>query len=439
MHIGSRAITLCHTCGVAIDPRFFTMPARSHFPHPLSAPAPSKVPGTGASLGGVQHWAAIATATLSFARNARTWVLLLAMGCTPWASATIMAQSNTSNVATSGAHQRATKPAKSSHRYKAPKAHAHGDTPEVLALAERIAQTHDLPAPWVRRQMAHALRLDSLSALVLPPATPSAKNWQAYRERFVEPRRIAAGLAFWQQHTQALQRAVQRYGVPAELVVGIIGVETYYGRHMGNFRLIDALSTLALNFPTEHPRHAERRAFFQAELGHFLAQAHRAGPSALNAKGSYAGAAGWPQFMPSSVAQWGVDFDGNGRIDLVRSPVDAIGSVANYLKSFGWVSGMPTHYPVTPPSDPTQRETLLLPDILPSFSAERMTELGATLQGPGLQHTGPLALVELHNGGQEPSYVAGTENFYVVTRYNWSSYYALAVIDLAQAIRDARP
>ena len=207
---------------------------------------------------------------------------------------------------------------------------------------------------------------------------------------------------------------------------------------MGNFRLIDALSTLALNFPTEHPRHAERSAFFQAELGHFLAQAHRAGPSALNAKGSYAGAAGWPQFMPSSVAQWAVDFDGDGRIDLVRSPVDAIGSVANYLKSFGWVSGMPTHYPVTPPADPTQRETLLLPDILPSFSAERMTELGATLQGPGMQHSGPLALVELHNGGQEPSYVAGTENFYVVTRYNWSSYYALAVIELGQEIKAIR-
>jgi membrane-bound lytic murein transglycosylase B len=281
--------------------------------------------------------------------------------------------------------------------------------------------------------------LDSLSALVLPPATPSAKNWQAYRERFVEPRRIAAGLAFWQQHAQVLQRAEQHYGVPAELVVGIIGVETYYGRHMGNFRLIDALSTLALNFPTEHPRHSERRAFFQAELGHFLAQAHQAGPSALNAKGSYAGAAGWPQFMPSSVAQWAVDFDENGRIDLVRSPVDAIGSVANYLKSFGWVSGMPTHYPVTPPVEPGPLETLLLPDILPSFSAERMAELGATLDAAGQRHVGPMALVELFNGGQTPSYVAGTENFYVVTRYNWSSYYALAVIDLGQAIRNARP
>ncbi len=415
------------------------MSHRSHVPHPLSEPTTCKGGGAGVLLRWVHALSALEEFVWTLARDARAWALLVAMCCAPWAGASPNAQSNA--VASPGAHQRASKPAKSNHRAKgpkAPKAQAHGDTPEVQALAERIAQTHDLPVPWVRRQMAHAVRLDSLSALVLPPATPSAKNWQAYRERFVEPRRIAAGLAFWQQHAQALQRAEQRYGVPAELVVGIIGVETYYGRHMGNFRLIDALSTLALNFPTEHPRHSERRAFFQAELGHFLAQAHRAGPSALNAKGSYAGAAGWPQFMPSSVAQWAVDFDENGRIDLVRSPVDAVGSVANYLKSFGWVSGMPTHYPVTPPVEPGPLETLLLPDILPSFSAERMAELGATLDAAGQKHVGPMALVELFNGGQTPSYVAGTENFYVVTRYNWSSYYALAVIELGQEIKAAR-
>ena len=381
------------------------------------------------------RWVAMAQNQLTLARWAWLSVLWVSLCAAPWAAAQTK---NNPPKASASAQQRAAKAGKSQHRAKAAKVSAHGDTPEVQALAERLAQTHQLPLPWVRHHMAHAARLDSLSALVLPPASPSAKNWQAYRARFVEPRRIAAGLAFWQQHKRELQRAEQTYGVPAELVVGIIGVETYYGRHMGNFRLIDALSTLALNFPTEHPRHAERRAFFQAELGHFLAQAHQAGPSALNAKGSYAGAAGWPQFMPSSVAQWAVDFDGNGRIDLVRSPVDAIGSVANYLKSFGWVSGMPTHYPVTPPVEPGQLETLLLPDILPSFSAERMTELGATLDAAGQKHTGPMALVELFNGGQTPSYVAGTENFYVVTRYNWSSYYALAVIELGQEIKAAR-
>ncbi len=412
------------------------MPPRCHFNPPRCACTETPVRQAKSGIETWQRGVAMAQSHLTMSRWAWLYVLVVTLCAAPWA---VAQTKNNPTKASASAQQRAAKAVKSQHRAKAAKAPTHGDTPEVQALSERLAQAHQLPLPWVRRQIAHAARLDSLSSLVLPPATPSAKNWQAYRERFVEPRRIAAGLAFWQQHRLALQRAEKKYGVPAELVVGIIGVETYFGRHMGNFRLIDALSTLALNFPTEHPRHAERSAFFQAELGHFLAQAHRAGPSALNTKGSYAGAMGWPQFMPSSVAQWAVDFDGDGRIDLVRSPVDAIGSVANYLKSFGWVSGMPTHYPVTPPMDPAQRETLLLPDILPSFSAERMTELGATLQGPGLQHTGPLALVELHNGGQEPSYVAGTENFYVVTRYNWSSYYALAVIELAQAIRDARP
>ena len=413
------------------------MPPRCHFTLSMCACTDRPVQQARSGMESLLRWVAMAQSHLTPARWAWLSVLVVSLCAAPWAAA--QTKNNPPKASASAQQQRAAKPGKSQHRAKAAKAPAHGDTPEVQALAERLAQAHQLPLHWVRRQIAHAARLDSLSALVLPPASPSAKNWQAYRARFVEPRRIAAGLAFWQQHKHALQRAEQTYGVPAELVVGIIGVETYFGRHMGNFRLIDALSTLALNFPTEHPRHAERSAFFQAELGHFLAQAHRAGPSALNAKGSYAGAAGWPQFMPSSVAQWAVDFDGDGRIDLAHSPVDAIGSVANYLKSFGWVTGMPTHYPVTPPVEPGQLETLLLPDILPSFSAERMVELGATLDAAGQRHVGPMALVELFNGGQTPSYVAGTENFYVVTRYNWSSYYALAVIDLAQAIRDARP
>ncbi len=361
-----------------------------------------------------------------------TWAMGLALAAASGIPSTLSVQAHAWQTV---AQQRGEK----THRPKPAKAPLMGETPEVLALAERIAQAHQLPLPWVRRQLAHAARLDSVLPLVMPPATPSAKNWQAYRERFVEARRIAAGLAFWQQHHRALERAEQRFGVPAELIVGIIGVETYYGRHMGSLKLIDTLCTLALHFPTDHPRHAERRAFFQAELGHFLAQAHRFGPAFMNTKGSYAGAQGWPQFMPSSIAQWAVDFDGDGRIDLVRSPTDAIGSVANYLKAFGWKTGMPTHFPVTPPQAADQLETLLLPDILPSFSPERMVELGAQFSAEGLQHKGPLALVELHNGGQTPSYVAGTENFYVVTRYNWSSYYAMAVIELGQAIRQARP
>jgi membrane-bound lytic murein transglycosylase B len=218
--------------------------------------------------------------------------------------------------------------------------------------------------------------------------------------------------------------------------VGIIGVETFYGQNMGNYRVLDALTTLTLNFPSAHPRAAERQAFFKSELGHFLVQARQQNDAAV--KGSFAGAMGWPQFMPSSVTKFAVDFDGDGRIDLRKSPVDAIGSVANYFKAFGWQTGMPTHYPVRFDEARLDKPTLLAPDILPSFSVSSFTAKGAVLDDEAKKHNGPLALVELFNGDDAPSYVAGTDNFYVVTRYNWSSYYALAVIELGQAIKANR-
>ena len=316
------------------------------------------------------------------------------------------------------------------------KGSAYGKTPEVMALADELAQQHALPKAWVREQLSQAHYLKGVPKLVLPPSVPAAKNWRAYRERFIESRRIEAGTQFWNTYQSALTRAEQTYGVPAEMVVGIIGVETFYGQHMGNYRVLDALATLTLNFPTNHPRAAERQAFFKSELGHFLVQAHQQTGAAIT--GSFAGAMGWPQFMPSSVTKFAVDFDGDGRIDLRNSPVDAIGSVANYFKAFGWQTGMPTHYPVSFDEARLDKPTLLAPDILPSFSVSNFTAKGAVLEEQGQKHTGPLALVELFNGNEPPSYVAGTDNFYVVTRYNWSSYYALAVIELGEAIKANR-
>ena len=167
-----------------------------------------------------------------------------------------------------------------------------------------------------------------------------------------------------------------------------------------------------------------------------MLQAQR-GADPLQPVGSFAGAMGMPQFMPSSIARWAVDFDGDGRIDLARSPADVIGSVANYFRSYGWQPGMPTHYPVRFDADRLDLEALLAPDILPTFSVPSFLAKGAVLNGAAVQHQGPLALVELQNGDAEPSYVAGTENFYVITRYNWSSYYAMAVIELGQEVRRA--
>jgi membrane-bound lytic murein transglycosylase B len=305
---------------------------------------------------------------------------------------------------------------------------------QTQAWAQDAAQRLQLDPVWVQNTLAQAQRLPSVERLVLPPSNPTAKNWAAYRARFIEPIRIQAGARFWQTHRSALERAEREYVVPASLIVGIIGVETLYGQNTGNFRILDALATLTFHFPSAHPRAAARQAFFQSELEQFLLLTSRSGADPLAIRGSYAGAMGLPQFMPSSWAKFAVDFDGDGRIDLFGSPQDAIGSVANYFKAFDWQPGMPTHYPVRLTAGQSNMDNLLAPDILPTFSVASFMSQGAALSGPALQHKGPLALIELLNGPDAPSYVAGTENFYAITRYNWSSYYAMAVIDLAEAV-----
>ena len=306
---------------------------------------------------------------------------------------------------------------------------------EAVSLwATEAAQRLNLDPAWVQKTMQKAQRLPLVEKLVLPAASPAAKDWGAYRARFIEPIRIQAGARFWLRHRATLEKAEREFGVPASIIVGIIGVETLYGQNTGNFRVLDALGTLAFHFPQAHPRAAERQAFFRGELEQFLLLTSRSGANPLAVRGSYAGALGLPQFMPSSWAKFAVDYDGDGRIDLFTSPADAIGSVANYFKAFQWRPGMPTHYPVTLAPGKTDMDGLLAPDILPTFSVTQFMGKGAALEGAALQHPGPLALIELRNGPNEPSYVAGTENFYAITRYNWSSYYAMAVIDLADAV-----
>ena len=309
---------------------------------------------------------------------------------------------------------------------------AYGRREDVLRFAAEVATRHGLDASALERQLAEARKLPSVQRLIMPPPAGTAKNWAAYRERFVEPQRIQAGLAFWRANERWLEAAEARWGVPASLVVGIIGVETFYGRHTGSFRAIDALATLAFDFP---PGRRDRSEFFRSELEHLLLLAHREKVEPASYKSSYAGALGLPQFMPGSLNRWAVDFDEDGHIDLHRNPADAIGSVAHYLAAFGWVRDMPTHYPVAAPVDVSDRAVLLAPDILPSFTPAQFSQRDAELPEPARQHEGLLALVELQNGDAAPSYVAGTSNFYAVTRYNWSSYYAMAVIELGQAVR----
>jgi len=311
----------------------------------------------------------------------------------------------------------------------------YGDLPAAMAFADDLAQRRGLDTTWVRQQIGAAQRLPNVARLMRPAPRGTPKNWAAYRARFIEPIRLKAGQQFWEANRDTLARAETQFGVPASLIVGVIGVETLFGRHTGNFRVIDALTTLAFDFPSEHPRAEARSQFFRDELEQYLSLTQRSSLDPLALRGSYAGAMGWPQFMPSSWNKYAIDFDGDGKVDLFNSRADVIGSVANYFKTFGWQTGQPTHYPVTFDPSRLDMDALLAPDILPSFGVESFTAKGAVLDGPALQHAGKLALIELQNGEAPASYLAGTDNFYAVTRYNWSSYYALAVIELGQAVQ----
>lgn len=319
----------------------------------------------------------------------------------------------------------------------APNQSAYASRADAMLLAQDMAARHQWDADWVRNVIGQARFLPQVPPLMVPSGSSGAKNWQLYRSRFVEPVRIRAGVRFWKKYRTTLAQAEHLYGVPAEIIVGIIGVETLYGQQMGNFRVIDALATLAFDFPNTHPRAQARQAYFQGELEQLLALAQQTGINPLVPRGSYAGAMGLGQFMPSSWVRYAVDGNGDGHVDLFGNVPDAIHSVANYFVAHGWQPGMPTHYPIEFNPAGVDLETLLAPDIRPTFSARDMDEHGAQLGAAGQAHRGLLALIELKNGQQPPSYVAGTDNFYAITRYNWSSYYAMAVIELGQAVQQA--
>ncbi|MFZ3140500.1 lytic murein transglycosylase B [Polaromonas sp.] len=334
------------------------------------------------------------------------------------------------------ASARDVKPLKKKVSASAPQAEGplYASRADAMQFADDLASRRSLDPAWVRQVIGRSRFNPTVARLMQPPAQAFVKNWRVYRSRFIDPIRIRAGVNFWQANRSALERAEKEYGVPAEIIVGIIGVETIYGRDTGSFRVMDSLATLAFDYPSSHPRALERSAYFKGEIEQFLTLESRKGADPFEPRGSYAGAMGMPQFMPSSWAKFAVDFDGDSVVDLWNSPADVIGSVANYFKAYGWKSGMPTHYPVHFDASRLDMDALMAPDILPTFSVASFTAKGAVLEGQALEHPGPLALVELLNGPDAPSYVAGTENFYVITRYNWSSYYAMAVIELGREV-----
>jgi membrane-bound lytic murein transglycosylase B len=274
-----------------------------------------------------------------------------------------------------------------------------------------------------------------------PPGKP--KNWKAYRARFVESVRIDAGIAFWDAHAEALERAEKQFGVPAEIIVGLIGVETIYGRHTGNFRVMDALTTLAFAYP-DTPTRLQRMEFFKSELENILLLSRDFSLDPFSFRGSYAGAIGVSQFMPSSIRNYAVDFDQDGKIDLQTSPVDAIGSIANYLALHGWKKGLPTAFPATlvkleanPEKITDALNTALSQGLKASYSFETLKSIATTASQDAPQHL-LYGLVDLQNGEEPTEYWLATENFFALTQYNRSYFYAMSVIDLGSVIAQAR-
>ena len=248
-------------------------------------------------------------------------------------------------------------------------------------------------------------------------------RWDEYRPLFVNDQKLAAGERFWRQHRASLESAEERYGVPAEMVVAIIGVETHYGRHTGGFRVLDALKTLAFDYP-------RRAAQFRGELEHFLLLTREESLAPLVPKGSYAGAMGIAQFMPGSFRRYAVDFDQDGARDLFDNPVDAIGSVANYFTAHGWRSLEPVAIRVAVPDG--LRGRFENSPLDSRYRLERLVEDGVRFDGVFEGHERALPVHLPIRGGEE--HWLGFDNFYVITRYNRSKYYAMAVFQLSEAL-----
>ncbi len=306
----------------------------------------------------------------------------------------------------------------------------YAEHPKAKELAQKLEIENNIPQEKTLRLLASAQRNNKVIQLYSPKETQKrSSDWDTYRKQFVEPFRIQEGLQFWQDNQMMLQEAELRYGVPASVIVAIIGVETLYGRNMGTDKVLDALATLSFDFPSGT---RDRSPFFYNELGAFIVLTEQLSMDATTVKGSYAGAMGLGQFMPTSWQTYAVDGDGDGKIDLLTNLKDGIFSVANFLKEHGWKTGHAMLVPIEF-NHKDHLDTLLAPDIVPTFTAKEMTQKGVELKRKTLEEE-KLALIKLVQGDKPATYVVGGQNFFVVTRYNRSSFYATAVLELAEAI-----
>ena len=299
--------------------------------------------------------------------------------------------------------------------------------PEITEFIAELHERHGFDTEELQRLFGQAQMLPSVIKYILPPSTPRQRSWRAYRPRYIDGTRITAGIDFWRRHETAIKAASAQYGVPPEIIVSIIGVETVYGRNVGNFQTFSALTTLAFDYPP-------RAELFRRELAELLLLAREGGRDVREFRGSYAGALGLPQFLPSSWRKYAVDFDGDGSIDLFASPADAIGSVARFLNEHGWAAGAPVAQRVS--AIDGDIKPLLDSGIEPLLNTDEAESLGvrtATTAPPATRY----ALIDLVTPDEPTEYWLGFQNFYVITRYNRSSFYAMSVYQLGEALRNA--
>jgi len=306
---------------------------------------------------------------------------------------------------------------------------SYADHPAGVAFARQLEQEHGVAEADVLAALAQLNRNDRVIRLITPPKkTGGKRSWSRYRNQFIEPVRIQGGVDFWYENANVLAQASARFGVPQEIIVAIIGVETIYGRNTGNFNVAEALATLAFDYPP-------RAELFRRELENLFLLAREQGRDPLIFEGSYAGAMGYPQFLPSSIRNYAVDFDGDGHIDLESSTADAIGSVANYLAAHGWEAGAPVAIRAHVESA-TVAMPLIEAGIEPTLSAKDFSA-HKVLALDDYPDTERAALIDLETPGASTEYWLGFRNFYVITRYNRSSFYAMAVYGLSQALKNA--
>ena len=305
--------------------------------------------------------------------------------------------------------------------------------PDIEAYAEEVARLRGVPLQHVRSLLLDARYNASAAKLMAPSSTRIRRSWVTYRNRYVEPVRIRTGQQFWQENAAQLARTQQAHGVPASIIVAIIGVETVYGRYTGDFRVLDTLATLGFRYPDAS--RPERSHLFRNQLADLIQLDFLGQLNARAATGSFAGAMGLPQFMPGSLMRYAADGDRDGAIDLHGSTADAIESVARFLRLHGWVPGLPVFAPVTLPNNPA---SFVTGGLEPTLTWAQLEAAGARAQpahaaGAWQQH--PLGMVNLVDEPRNTvEFRVGTPNFFALTHYNRSYFYASSVADLAQEL-----